>query len=720
MASRGTSHRDRGLGTVETTQQPISAASPTAIPSRRRDGIVATLVAILAVSIGLIVLAWTILFVTKGRFLKPYFEKYASRMAERPIRVAGDFQFYFDIVDARFRAEGLTIANPAWAPRPNFLASRLIDTRIKTLRYLFGGERRAEWLILDGADIDAEWDRRRRNTWTFGDPNAKGAPFQWPVIERATVTGTKVRYVDPALLLTTDVVVDTVRSADTTVADASVKFHGDGTMRGKRFVMNGAILSPNSTLRFGRTRLVAHAESGPTILDLAGTLPAATQIEGADLDLTVRGPNLRLLFDFLGVAVPDTRRYRFRSDLTKVGGEYRFTRLRGFFGASDLAGRMTISLPNDRLFIAGDLASKSVDIVDIGPFIGYSPQALATTGVQAAVGQSGGTPRILPDAPLRAEAIKIFDAHIDYRVATVKQPFVPVSNIALTFDLDRSLMKLSPLTMDVSGGHLSSDVSVNARVPAVITDYDIRLSPTPLGKLFRSSGLFNAGTTGSIKARIRMRGTGDTVRESLATSDGRIAIVVPAGTFWTQYAQLAEFDIGLFVQKLLQDKLKKPIQVNCGLIAFTVRKGIAAADPILIDTDKNVMSAKGGFSFRDESLDLAFRADGKKLSLFSGQSPVAINGYFAAPTFGLVSPQLLARGGAGAALLLAAPPAAILAFVDIGDAKAAQCGPVLAGATAAQQRTAKGEARKDVGALRDNRSRAGGQKPEKKKFLGIF
>src|SRR3546814_7479531 len=75
---------------------------------------------------------------------------------------------------------------------------------------------------------------------------------------------------------------------------------------------------------------------------------------------------------------------------------------------------------------------------------------------------------------------------------------------------------------------------------------------------------------------------------------------------------------------MFEKKLKDPVQINCGLIAFTVRNGVAAADPILIDTSKNVMLGRGGFSFKNEALDLAFRADSKKFSLFSGQSPVGV------------------------------------------------------------------------------------------------
>src|SRR3546814_3949843 len=67
----------------------------------------------------------------------------------------------------------------------------------------------------------------------------------------------------------------------------------------------------------------------------------------------------------------------------------------------------------------------------------------------------------------------------------------------------------------------------------------------------------------------------------------------------------------------------------------------------------------------------------------------------------------------------------MLAFVDVGDAKAAACGPVLTGARAAAQRTDKGKPRDDVGQGTTAKSESGkASKPEKKeqkkKFLGIF
>ena len=258
------------------------------------------------------------------------------------------------------------------------------------------------------------------------------------------------------------------------------------------------------------------------------------------------------------------------------------------------------------------------------------------------------------------------------------------------------------------------------------TDYDIRLSPTPMGALLARFGAEEAGTSGKISARLQMRGRGDSLHQSLATSNGRIAILMPAGTLTTGNVQLSEIDIGTFVQKMFEDVLEEPVEINCGLVAFTVRDGIAAADPILIDTKKNVILGRGGFSFRNESIDLAVRADAKTFSLFSGQSPVGVNGRFAQPAINPNSGDLVGRAGAGLGLAaVATPVAGLLAFIDPGDAKAAACGPVLSGARASAQRTAKGKPRDDVGRGTTAKSESGkqsddGATEQRKKFLGIF
>ena len=683
-------------------------------------------VRILLSIIGVLFAIWLILFITKGRFLKTPFEQILGKRLQREVRIEGDFQLYFAPISIKFLAEKARIDNLPWASQPDLFRADLIDARISPLSLMFGDKVRLPWLELRNGAVDLEWSRdHKHNTWTLGDPDAAGKPMVFPLITQAKLAGTTLRYRDPRMQLNADIGFETVRARDTRFA-SDVRLSGTGSMRGKPFSLKGSLLSPNATVSRGKNSLQMRAQAGATIVDVAGTLRGATELEGSDLRLVTRGPNLSLLFDFLGAAIPDTRAYRFTSALTKVGEEWRFTQLKGRYGASDLAGRFTASLPNNRLLLKADLATQTLDIVDAAPFFGYDPEKIEKQGAAGAIETVQGTPRLLPDAPLRVEAIRNFDANVSYSVKRVRAQHVPISAIALTLKLDRSLLTLSPLSFDMSGGHVASDIEINARGAPVKTSYDIRLAPTPMGTLLARWGVEQSGTTGTIKGRVQMTGLGDTLHDSLATANGRIAVILPAGTMWARNVQLSELDVGTFVTKMFSGKLKQPVEINCGLIAFTVRNGVAAADPILIDTKKNVMIGRGGFSFKNESLDLAFRADGKKISLLSGQSPIGINGYFARPGISVVSPELLTRGGAALALgVVGTPIASLLAFVDTGDAKGAACGPILAGASAQGQRTKRGNPRDDVGrgtTAKDEKGEGskGEQKKQDKKFLGIF
>jgi uncharacterized protein involved in outer membrane biogenesis len=706
-----------------TIAQP-ETAPPEARRAHRSDSPIAAAVAVLATIIGLIVLAWTILYVTKGRFLKSTFESIVTRQAGRQVKVGGDFQLYFNPINIKFLAERMTVANPEWATNDNFFDARLIDTEIATIPLIFGN-RRANWLNLVDGNVDLEWDAaRRRNTWTFGDPNVKGEPLELPVIRRATLYQSDLRYRDPEMQLAADIAFRTVEARDTRFA-SEIGFTGTGRARGHPFTLEGALQSPNATLAGGENRLRLHAEGARSVMDVTGTLPGATELEGSRLKMDVRGANLADLFDFIGVAIPETRRYHVTSALTKAGDEWRFTGLKGTFGESDVAGKLTVAMVEPRIKLTSQIATRTLDIVDAAPFIGYNPDD-ARRGPAAVVKRVGGAPRLLPDARLRLESLKNFDADLHWTVRRVRARSLPISNVDLTLSLDDRLLKLSPLTFSMARGTVSSDIAINARPATVVTDYDIRLSPTPMGVLLAGWGVEESGTTGTLSARVKLRGEGDSLRQSLATSDGRMAVILPRGTFWTRNVQLAELDVGTFIQKMFEGRLKEPVQINCGLIGFTVRNGIAAADPILIDTQKNVMLGRGGFSFRNESIDLAFRADSKKFSLFAGQSPVGVNGYFAEPGYDVISPELVGRAGAGLGLATVVTPlAAVAAFVDVGDAKSASCGPVLAGANARAQRTTKGEPRDDVGrgttAKSEDGSRSKGERQEqRKKFLGIF
>jgi hypothetical protein len=675
-----------------TAVEPGAVASIT-LRKRRRRHLARNVM--LAVA-GVVFLAWLVLFITKGRFLKRPFESVASSMADRSVTVGGDFQLYFAPLRIKFLAEQLNVSNPRWAGRPSLFTAKRIDARIAPLSLIFGRKRAYSLDLVDGR-IDLEWDKaHQRNTWTFDSSDKGGEPFQMPRIDRAQVSGTKIRYLDPQMRLLADLDVEPIVAQDTRIGK-SVGIKGDGRFRTTPFRVEASLLSPDASASGGENKLKLRAWAANSVIDVSGTLPALTEFEDVPLKVAANGRDLSELLAVIDVALPQTRRYALTARMVKSGSQYRFTGMTGTFGQSDLAGKFTIDNA-ERLRLDATLTTRRLDIVDAAPFMGYNPDIVASKGAVAAAGATGAAPqRLLPDAELPVAMMQRFDAGLDWRVAVVRSRNVPVSDIALKLSLERGRLALSPLTFSMARGDVASDLIFDTRKRPSAISYDIRLKPTRMGRLLAGFGVADAGTTGTIHGRIKLDGRGDTIHDSLATSSGRIAFIMPRGTLWTQNAQLAELDLGTFVSKMFQGKLKKPIEINCGLVAFTVRRGTATTDPILIDTSKNVVTGRGAFSFGTEAVDLAFRADGKKFSLFSGQSPVGLGGHFAAPKLQVISPELVGRAGVGLGLaIVGTPVAGLLAFVDVGDAKAAACGPVLSGASATAQRTSKGKLRKDL------------------------
>lgn len=639
-----------------------------------------------AAVIGLLVTAYVVQYVTKGSFWRSTFERVVSERAGRDVRVAGDFQLYL-APDIRFRAEGLTVANPDWAEARQFFAARRIAVDASIWQAITG-DLTIRNVSVDGAVLNLQRRADKTNTWTFSDE-----PLELPDIVRAAATDSRINLIDAPsatrMNVTLGTIAGTVGSGGQRI-DGPLVFAGTGTTRGAPIRINGRLTTPNQAVAGGRLGLELAGNIVRTDFTVTGMLPGVTRLEGAELRLTLKGRNLADPGQLFGVALPATRPYDLAANLTKRDREYRLSKLNGRIGDTDMAGTLTVTAAasdRGRPKLAGVLASNRLDIKDVGPLVGYDPARIdAGQGVVKTV---AGRPRLLPDAPLAVDALGAFDADIDYRAKLVRTGQLPFTNLHLRVGLDNRLLTLAPLAFDIATGRLIAKVSINARQPPVRTDYDVRLTQIPLGKLFSGFNVEDAGTTASLRGRLKLSGVGDTVHASLASSTGRIALVVPTGTLWLRNIELAELDLQNFLTALIGKKLKEKRDINCGIIAFTVTGGKAVADPILIDTNKAVFRGRGGFDFGDESLAMSLEGDSKQFSLFSGQSPIGINGWFADPSVNPISGELLARGGAGLALGIAASPlAALAAFIDLGDAKDVNCTPILA----AKRDTARGQA----------------------------
>ena len=262
------------------------------------------------------------------------------------------------------------------------------------------------------------------------------------------------------------------------------------------------------------------------------------------------------------------------------------------------------------------------------------------------------------------------DADITFKGVHIDAKNLPLDNLDMHMTLDNALLSLKPLKVGVAGGLIDSNIVIDASGETVATDYDVRFSKFQIDQFFRKAGFPNGGT-GSIDGRIRLHGSGDSVRKSLASANGQASAVVDNGTVSDLVANLLGLDIARALGVLIAGD--KQVPLHCLVADFEVVDGVMKPRTFVLDTDAALTVGKGAISLKDEHLDLDIHGDPKNATPVALGGPIEIGGSFRKPSVGLGAEAYI-RGGAAAALgVFLTPLAAILGFIDTGDTKNADC-----------------------------------------------
>jgi uncharacterized protein involved in outer membrane biogenesis len=118
--------------------------------------------------------------------------------------------------------------------------------------------------------------------------------------------------------------------------------------------------------------------------------------------------------------------------------------------------------------------------------------------------------------------------------------------------------------------------------------------------------------------------------------------------------------------------------VRCGVANFKANNGHLQATTFVIDTTNVLVTGEGQVDLNDETLDLSLRGQPKKVRMLRLRTPITLRGTLLQPKIGVNPGKLAAQtGGAVALAALLTPVAAVLAFVDGGLAKDANCAALI-------------------------------------------
>ena len=99
----------------------------------------------------------------------------------------------------------------------------------------------------------------------------------------------------------------------------------------------------------------------------------------------------------------------------------------------------------------------------------------------------------------------------------------------------------------------------------------------------------------------------------------------------------------------------------------------------MLDTRHTNLTGTGQINFMTETLDLKFAAKPKDNSLLALRGPILVNGQFGALAVRPDLKSVAVRGGAATVLgVVATPFAALIPFVELGNAKDTDCAPLVA------------------------------------------
>lgn len=451
---------------------------------------------------------------------------------------------------------------------------------------------------------------------------------------------------------------------------------GTGRWGANAFTLGGRIQSPLDLAQSRRPyRIDLHAAAGATRARARGTLVDPLHLGGFDLRMALSGQDLADLYPLIGVAIPQSPPYAFDGTLTRTGNTWHYDRFTGKVGDSDLGGSAAVSVGGPRLKLDADLVSKRLDLDDLAGFIGAPSKGGAgeTRNAEqtAQAAKLAASPRVLPQDPYDLSKLRSMDAEVRWKATRINAPKLPIDDMDAHLTLDDGLLQLRPLNFGVAGGDVRSQIRMDARNPTIRTRADIAVRKLNLGQLFPNAKL-TEDAVGRIGGDIRIDTTGNSIASMAGHANGSIGVGMGKGHIPQLLVELAGLDV---MQSLgyLFDR-DKQVPIRCAFADFGVTDGLMQTRSMAFDTTDTIVLGSGQIDLDKEALNLELRPRPKDHTILSFRTPLEIGGTFKAPSFRPNLGKLGLRGAIALALGTIAPPAALLATIDLGGGKDSDCG----------------------------------------------
>lgn len=505
-------------------------------------------------------------------------------------------------------AHDLRIAQPGWAGKGDLLRIAQLRLRVPVLPILLGRGFRPDGIEARGLAANLVRDARGRSNWSSDRParSDTGRGFSQLLIPDGRFT---LRDEKRHLSLT-----GSLRADGSGVA---LTGHGRFHDAPARLTLAGpAILDRDRKQPYPFTLAIASP-----LLDLRarGRMMGALNIRDMTLDMNARAPSLKYLDDIIQAGLFGTQPIDLRASVRHSGRDWFVDRLAGRIGRSPLIGRADILKRDGRTKIDATIDFAAFDFDDLADAQGKAEQA----ALEARIGE-----RVLPNTRINLSKVGPTDGQIRFtaRKLLFRTPSV-FRSLKGTVRLEGKVLTLDTIEAGLTDGRMTGRLVVDHRQGAMpLLDVDLRFSDGRLGPLLNAQDKIDA----PYRARLRLRGRGDTIREALGRADGRIGLAAANGYVVRLAAAVLAQDMGKTIGAALGDGESR-VPLACVVVGFEARQGRLTAAPFLLDTSVARSRGTGTIDLASERIALTIGGQSRKSSGLPMIDPIVIGGTLSAP-----------------------------------------------------------------------------------------
>ncbi|WLS79090.1 AsmA family protein [Erwinia pyri] len=648
--------------------------------------------------------------------LKPTINQKVSMEINRPFAIRGDLGVTWErnrdepgwrswVPWPQVHAEDILLGNPPEIPEVTMVHLQRADATLSPLA-LMGKEIFIPWIKLTQPDARLIQTADKKNNWTFNlagsdKPDANQAPSAWTFrLDNIMFDRAQIAYRDAINKADVQVTVNPLGKPVPYVQvagskdDKSQKGASDfvfgwkaaGTYNDEKLTGDGKIggmLSLRS--KTNPFPLEADVRNGTTRVQVGGTLQDPLNLGGLNIRLRFSGDTLGNLYGLTGVLLPDTPPYETDGHLIarfqqKGGPVFRYENFNGHIGDSDIHGSMTYTQSKPRPKLEGSLESKQLRMADLGPLIGVdSGKGSGKTGqAKNKRGEDASQPadRVLPHDKFNTKSWDVMDADVKFSGKRIEHSnSLPLSDLYTHLVLKNGSLLLDPLRFGIAGGNLNSTIRMEGDRTPMRARADLHARNLKLKQLFPDVEAMQS-SMGQLNGDATLSGTGNSVADILATSNGDLKMLMNDGVISRSLMEIVGLNVGNYVVgKLFGDD---QVRINCAAADLQVNNGLASTKLFVFDTENAVINISGTTNFANERMDLSIDPESKGIRIVTLRSPLYVRGTFKNPDAGVKAGPLLARGAAAVALgTVVGPAAALLALISPSDNEDNQCTNVL-------------------------------------------